>query len=205
MNIFQIRSKPHGIERLDVFIEENMVTIGWPGIGDLTGATKDEIRERLAKVYGYEDQSLATNLGSVNAFVNTMQAGDIVLMAEGDYVHIGIVGDYEYDESLENEGMCHKRSTVWKSTVRKSDLNEQIQSLLRNRTSITKFPHPFSIAGIDRYLGDNQLLFRVGSNEYSHQETTDLANKALVVLQSYLDDEEHKLTAAIEILRYLKE
>jgi predicted Mrr-cat superfamily restriction endonuclease len=204
MNIFQIRSKPHGIERLDVFIEENMVAIGWPGMGDLTGVTKDEIRERLAKVYGYEDQSLATNLGSVNAFVNTMQAGDIVLLAEGDYVHIGIVGDYEYDESLENEGMCHKRSTVWKSTVKKSDLNEEIQSLLRNRTSVTKFPHPFNIAGIDRYLGDNHVLFRISGGTFSDHNTTDLADKALNVLQGYLDDEEHKLMAAIEILRYLK-
>jgi predicted Mrr-cat superfamily restriction endonuclease len=179
------------------------VAIGWPGIGDLTGVEKDEIRERLARVYKYEDQSLATNLGSVNAFVHTMQAGDIVLIAEGDYVHIGIVGDYEYDESLEPEGMCHKRHCIWKSTVKKSDFNTEVQSLLRNRTSITKFPHPFSVAEIDRYLGENQVLFRV-NHATTQQGTVDLAGKALAVLQSYLDDEEHNLTAAIEILRYLK-
>jgi hypothetical protein len=50
MNIFQMRTLPHGIERFQQFINEQFVCIGWPGLGDLSSASKDELRERIATI-----------------------------------------------------------------------------------------------------------------------------------------------------------
>ncbi len=43
MNIFQIKTKPHGKERLNDFIQGEFIAIGWPGIGDLNGTSKSEV------------------------------------------------------------------------------------------------------------------------------------------------------------------
>src|SRR4051794_40585776 len=86
VNIFQMKSKPHGIERFNEFVGTkesgpSFIAIGWPGIGDLTNVSKDEIRERLEKKYNYQGQQLATYLGAVNAFVNTIKKEDLVLIS----------------------------------------------------------------------------------------------------------------------------
>ena len=115
MNIFQMKTKPHGVERLRQFVDEKFVCIGWPGIGNLQQVSKDEIRKRLEATYQSSGHKLGNMLGQVNCFVNAMQKGDLVLITEKDWVHIGIVGDYEYHQNYDNDvdGKCHMRSVQW--------------------------------------------------------------------------------------------
>lgn len=206
VNIFQMKSKPHGIERMNEFIginggEEAFVAIGWPGIGDLTNVSKDEIRERLEKKYNYQGQQLATYLGAVNAFVNTMKKDDLVLISNNlDQVFVFEVGDYEYVEDYDNNdyGMCHQRKAKLLKVLNKAELNPELQELLRNRGTITQFKYPFEKSGLDKWF-EPLVELDVNINE--------LVNKALNVLEKELlsKDSMTRITAAAEILRFAKE
>ncbi|PET75427.1 hypothetical protein CN514_04135 [Bacillus sp. AFS001701] len=207
VNIFQMKSKPHGTERFNEFVgtSENgpsFVAIGWPEIGDLTSVSKDEIRERLEKKYNYQGQQLATYLGAVNAFVNTMKKDDLVLISNHlDQVFVFQVGNYQYIEELDNDvdGMCHQREAELLIILNKADLNSELQELLRNRGTITQFKYPYERSGLKKWLEDPDEKPDVYLNE--------LVNKALGVLEKELlsEDSMTRVTAAAEILRYAKE
>lgn len=211
MNIFQVKSKPGNIERADEFVSERFVAIGWEKTGSLQGVDKEAIRAKLKDAYEYDGQSLLTNLGTVNTFVNTMEEGDVVLIANGDMVHIGIIGPYRWEPNYLNIYCAHMRPVEWKAQVRRNELNDEVRSLLRNGTSVTKFKHPFHVAEIDRYLG-LEPVSDIPSYESKESltskvvEQTDLAAKALKILEAQLNSENEQIAheAAKEILRYLK-
>lgn len=200
MNIFQIKTQPHGIERKEFFLNEGFVSIGYPNIGDLTNVDKDDIRERLHQEYGWESSQLGNHLGVVNAFVHTMEEGDIVLIVDNEWVHIGELGKYKYEEQYESEGMCHRRYVKWIDKVEKYKLNEHVKELLRNRSIVTKFKHPYDVADLESVLNRNvSLTANINIDE-------DIANKAIETLKNALnsEDEEIRVRAAIGILNYLK-
>ncbi|HWL23307.1 MAG TPA: hypothetical protein VNR38_06095 [Ureibacillus sp.] len=198
MNLFQLKSKPNGTERLPLFLKENFIAIGWPGIGNLTNVDSDEIEYRLAQAYkSYTGQTMAYHKGMVNAFVNTMQPLDIVMITEGDYVHIGQVGEYYYEEKYDNDidGMCHRRSVEWLATVERNHLNEKVREHLKNRATITKFKYPFALAEIEPYiLGQSDL-------NATNSPKGEIFEKAWDVLVKSLDseDEQTRVLAASAI------
>ncbi|WP_368895696.1 hypothetical protein [Priestia megaterium] len=208
VNIFQMKSKPHGIDRLHEFIfgikEDNFsfVAIGWPGIGDLTSVSKDEIRERLEKKYNYKGQQLATYLGAVNAFVNTVKKDDLILISNNlDQVYVLEVGEYRYVKNYDNDtdGMCHQREAKLLIVLNKADLNKELQELLRNRGTITQFKYPFEKSGLEKWLKPDDSTLNINLSE--------LVSKSLSVLEKELlsDDSMTRIKAATEILRYVKE
>ncbi|TKI45578.1 hypothetical protein [Bacillus mycoides] len=207
VNIFQMKSKPHKIERLNEFIgnpggEPSFVGIGWPEIGDLTNVSKDEIRDRLEKRYDYKGQQLGTYLGAVNTFVNTMKKGDLVLIANNlGQVFVFEVGDYRYVGKYDNQtdGLCHQREAKLLVVIDRANLNPEIQELLRNRGTITQFKYPFEKSGLEQWL-DPVEEPDVNLNE--------LVNKALNVLEKEMLAEDQdpliRIKAAAEILRFAK-
>lgn len=200
MNVFQMKSKPHGKERFRDFITDNFVCIGWPGIGNLENASKDEIRDRLTKAYNISGHKLGNNLGQVNSFVNTMQKGDLVLITDRDWAHLGIVGDYEYHENYDNDrdGMCHRRSVEWINRLPISDLEGSIQRLLINRNTISQYPDTLEASGIEKYLSKQPLMSKESTNKLDA-----LFNEALAILEEELksEDPDRRLKAATELLR----
>lgn len=205
-SLFQMKSKPHGHERLQQFLLEEYVCIGWPLIGDLTNVTKDELRERLAAQYKYEGQLLGNKLGSVSAFVHTMQEGDYVLIAEGELVHLGVVGEYEYDDDFDNDedGMCHRRSCKWLSTISRKDLNPEVQELLRHRGTITKFKHPLEMAELGKWIEDPTGIKLPAPSALSALIDRELLQRAVDVLRDalYSDNVERQERAAAALLQY---
>ncbi|GEL78662.1 hypothetical protein [Tenuibacillus multivorans] len=202
MKVFQIKSKPHGIDRENQFIHDKFICIGWPGIGDLTYSGREEIKEQLQKKYGYEGQKLGYCLGVVNAFVNTMTEGDIVLLSsnKNNLVHIGIVGPYRYEDKYDNndDGMCHQRDVNWVKVVDQNDLNSKIQELLRNRGTVTQFKYPYEMSELE------QLLY--GQKERQIKVNVKLEEKSLRILEEALesDNTDHQIKAAMAILQYTK-
>lgn len=205
VNIFQMKSKPHGNERLNEFVgtaktDPSFVGIGWPGIGNLTNVSKDEIRERLKKVYNYQGQQLATYLGAVNGFINIVKPDDIILCSNNlDQVFVFKVGDYRYVEEYDNDtdGMCHQRSAELLIILSKADLNTELQDLLRNRGTITQFKYPFKKSGLDKWLERDKSTINLN----------ELVSKSLLVLEKELlsEDSMIRIKAAAEILRYSTE
>lgn len=156
INLFQMKTKPSNQERASEFLTEGYVKIGWSKVRDMTNLTKEEIRTELANKYGYEGRSLSTNLGTLNTFTKVMKTGDVVLISHDSYVHIGIVGEY-FAKEIEKGKWDHRRSCDWKVMVKKDSLKEEVKSLLRNMTTVTKFPQPFVTSGIAEILGMKEV------------------------------------------------
>lgn len=204
MNIFMLRSKPHNIQRIDVFLKDKVVAIGWTPTGSLEGATKEEIREILTSL-GYEGQSLSTNLGMVNSFVRVMQENDLVVIRQGDIVHLGRVGPYKWREKYEDMYMAHTRSVEWITTIPFQELNASLQSLLKNIKTIARYPGTLEESGLNKYLSN-------GEGEPSETKTTienkeDLIANTIEILKDLSNnakDEKVRLEATKELLNYLK-
>ncbi len=200
MKIFQMKTKPHGNERFREFIGEKFVCIGWPGIGDLTQVSKDEIRDRLEKEYNKTGHKLGNALGQVNTFVNTMKTGDVVIIAEKDWAYYGIVGDYTYEPQYDNEqdGMCHRRSVEWIDRIQFSNLEGSIQRLINNRNTICEYPESIEESGLDEIIRKKPVISKENSTMLDN-----LFNEALKVLEEELKstDPDRRLKAATEFLR----
>lgn len=200
MNIFQMKTKPHGIERVREFIEGNFVCIGWPGIGNLEQTSKDEIRNRLEKTYGYTGHRLGNALGQVNTFINTMRTGDAVIIVERDRAYIGIVGDYTYEVEYDNtqDGMCHRRSVEWTDRILITNLESSIQKLISNRNTICQYPESIEESGLDKILGKKPSF-----NKEDSVKLDRLFREALTVLEEELKstDPDRRLKAAAELIR----
>ena len=100
-----VRPKPHGIDRLEQFIEHDIVAIGWPGVGDLTGVSKSDIRARIEANYDGSAHKLGQAVGQVDRFVNKIATDDYVLVPTGGDVYIGMVKS-GYSWRPEDAGDC---------------------------------------------------------------------------------------------------
>ena len=199
-NIFQVRAKPGGVNRVGDFVEKGFVAVGWTETGSLEGVNKERIRERLNQL-GYEGQQLANFLGTLNTFVNVMEEGDVVLVADGDVVHIGIVGPYEWREDLKSIRCAHYRKCDWKAVVKRTELNEDVQSLLRSGTTCTKFKYSYEHSGLDKYLKGEEKNEKM--DDFHQELEKETLMKARELLES--ENEQIRLEAVKEILHYLKD
>lgn len=202
-----LRSKPHKIERIGIFLRDKVVAIGWSATGNLSGATKEEIRDRLKNSFGYEGQSLSTNLGLVNSFVRVMKAGDLVLIREGSIVHIGKVGDYDWKDEYLDMHMAHTRSVEWISQVPFNELNASIQSLLKNIRTIARYPGTFDDSELGPYVNGTGNELEPELLEKRDTDKGKLMANTLEILKDLAHnatDESVRLEAAKEIMKYLK-
>lgn len=200
MNVFQMKTKPHDIEHIREFIDENFVCIGWPGIENLQQVNKDEIRDRLKKIYNVTGHRLGNMLGQVNCFVNTMRKGDIVLITERDWANIGVLGDYDYNLQYDNgqDGMCHRRNVEWITRIMIKDLDSSIRRLLSNRNIISQYPDTIEASGLKKYISSQSPVSKINSSKLE-----DLFLNALEVLEEELksSNPDRRLKAATELLR----
>ena len=203
MRVFMLRSKPHNIERINIFLEKSVVAIGWSETGDLTDASKEDIRKSLQSL-GYEGQSLLTNLGMVNSFINTMREGDIVLTREGEIVHIGRVGRYIWNNEYLDKYMAHTRPTKWLAHVPFNELNAEVQSLLKNIRTICKFKGDMEQSGLGNYIGEKgATISDITVNDKEKELLISNTFDVLKELMNNAEDETVRLEAAKELLKHL--
>ncbi|MEK4045677.1 hypothetical protein NSU18_18670 [Paenibacillus sp. FSL H8-0048] len=201
MELFQCKTYPLNVEdKFNEFVTGGFIAIGYPGLDDLCGLNKQEIRERLERVYHENPARTRYHLGMVNAFCNSMSPGDFVLIEDRNNgnVHVGVLGAYSFKGNLDDVGLSHQRSVDWKAVIPRSELTTELKEFIRNRPSITQFKHPIEVAKLERYL--NQQPATLGA------ETNELLSKALSILSEEMDskDTERKIRAAIALLQYLK-
>lgn len=179
--------------------------IGWARLGDLAGATRSNIKERLASVYGLAGHRLGKALGQVNAFVNMMQEGDVVPVREGEHIHIGVVGPYYYDSTFDDEtdAMCHRRDTQWLGFVKLEELNASVQRIMANMNTICRYPLPFEESGLGLYVGGYRPSPNLSRSTIDRSRLDSLVEEALKVLEAELrsEDPDRRLRAATELLR----
>lgn len=105
----------------NLFLNENVIAIGWGAVGDLSAIAPDReaFREKMSSTYPDKSkQSIATQNGQVFRFVHEVQIGDyVVFPSKSDrMINIGTIeGDYYYyPEAMEKLGeYVNRRKVKW--------------------------------------------------------------------------------------------
>ena len=176
-----VRPYPNGLYRTKDFLLQNIVAIGWPCIGDLTGKnTRDSIKHAVLSYYSYSSpQSLGQSAGNLYRFKEEMKADDYVLVPDGNLVYIGIINSpYKYESSVDSEveGYPHQRNVKWlhdkKAIPRKFITGRVFDSLKGQQTVFTT------------YHDDIDDIVKNKRHYFTQQTNIELKNEYLSRLQS---------------------
>lgn len=145
-NAWLVRPFPHGNKRLNEFKQNNIIAVGWPNIGDLTGKSREEIKTILSGApYSLEGLALGNAYATIDIFVNRMQKGDLVLVPDGDDIYFAaITSAYFLDSTVDNstDGYPHQRRIKWLSDTSRKDLSSALRSSLKvHRTTADLSKH----------------------------------------------------------------
>lgn len=118
--VWIVRAKPHGNVRIDEFLRDDLVALGWTNLGSLAGKNRAQIKSALRKFYPNDPRNLGVSASQLDTFVNRVVDGDglIVPHPDGETVYIGAFrGGYRYDKTkdTESKGYPHQRKVVWRS------------------------------------------------------------------------------------------
>lgn len=207
MSLFGVRIDGTRSGLIKSFLEDNYVCAGDPVAGDLETSGREDIRSRLAQSGAYEEQELEEALGSLDTFVNMMQDGDYVLIADEEWVYLGDLGDYFYDgreESVEG-GTAHRRGVTWLKSLPRTALNSAAQALLASEQEVTRYSGVLPAARMDLWLADSSAGDGEAVLSPARVDEATIAD-ALAVLKAALHspDAERRERAAAAILHYAK-
>jgi 5-methylcytosine-specific restriction enzyme B len=97
--------------------------IGWDALGDLSEIAEGEhvreaVRSLLEQEYPGDARTLSRKAGEIRDFIERMQAGDVIVAADGQRVlGVGrVTGPYRYEDT-EPTGAPHRRAVEWSSTA----------------------------------------------------------------------------------------
>nr|WP_154984078.1 hypothetical protein [Paenibacillus xylanexedens] len=207
MNLFYVQSIVGGVSKVKSFLEDNYIGIPWSALGDLEQASSEELCELLEQRYGIIADNSGDVLETIQLFADRMSDGDYVVIKDEDWMYVGDLGDYYYDDSIgtSEDLICHRRGVTWLGRVPLEDINEHMQSLLHEPNVIAQFKLPVKQARLDQALrGNGDAEESVGTALPRVEQST--IEAALQVLQDALlsKDEELRVQAAIAILQYAK-
>ncbi|MHA6530040.1 hypothetical protein [Paenibacillus sp. BAC0078] len=207
MKLFQLKTQPLCIERIQEFLQDNYVCIGYTGIGDLDNVDREEIRRRLVQSGAVQGRELEANLESLELFVHSMQDGDYVLVADEQWAYLGDLGDYFYDEASDNagDGRCHRRGVTWLKSVPIAELNHSVREWVAGEALVSQYTGPLPRANLDLWIAGLTAEGNMNGDKAGKVDDETLA-EALAVLKSalYSEDIERRERAAIAILQYAK-
>lgn len=141
-NAWVVRPKPHGYNRLEEFLNQEIVAIGWPELGDLSTYNKNDIRGYVKEQYDWNSYKVGQTVGQVNRFVNKFEDGDLVVVPSGGNIYIGdITSDYNFDETKapDDLGYPHQREVDWRfdgDAINRSSLPGQLHDSLKGRLTV---------------------------------------------------------------------
>ncbi|MBC9786271.1 hypothetical protein H1S01_17575 [Heliobacterium chlorum] len=157
------------------FQKQNIVAIGWPGIGDLTNLSQEDIRQKLGNPpYNYSSLELGNTYAIIDIFVNQMSIGDYVLVPHGHSIYFAkIESEYLFnkDEDNEDDGYPHQRKVTWLSErIPRSTLPDSLRNALkihRSAANLTKyFNEIFSMANGEEIPQKSNLTNELLKVEY---------------------------------------
>lgn len=158
-NAWLIRPYPHKQPRLSEFLDNEIIAVGWPCIGDLKGKSREELKETLSKPpYRYEGLILGNAYATIDIFVNQMKVGDLLLMPNGDDIYFGIISsDYYRDPSVDNDkdGYPHQRKAEWLKNTSRKELSKELRSSLKVHRTAANLSHHF--VEIDALIHDKEV------------------------------------------------
>lgn len=116
--VWLIRAGRNG-EYEELALDRGVSVIGWSKLGDVSSASREELKEAIRRVYGEErPQSLASQAGEVYRFIHDVREGDLVVLplrsSPGNVAVGRIAGDYVHrpDPEWEPDAM-NTREAEW--------------------------------------------------------------------------------------------
>lgn len=145
-----VRPLPHGTNRIQEFKSNNIIAVGWPLIGDLTGKSRSQIKLILqGQPYNYSSLKLGNAYATVDILVNQMSEGDLVLIPNNDDIYFGkIESNYVYDttKDSDDEGYPHQRKIKWlNGPVSRTQLPDALRSSLKVQRTTADLSKHYSI------------------------------------------------------------
>ncbi len=166
-NCWLFRPYPHSLNRLNNFIELNIIAVGWPGIGDLSASDRADIASRVKAKYG--DEGISSAVETLFAFKKAILIGDLIIVVpkanDSEMVAIGqITSDYVFNPKYDDYdiGYSHQRQITWieKRFIRK-DLPKKIAEKLAFRKTFIKLSQALSNDFLDFLKSKNYTITAV--------------------------------------------
>ncbi len=193
--IFVVRSKPNGQDKEEDFIDGTL-SVGWSEIGDLSGKSKEDIKEDFNRKW---DRAGRTELTQLYNFI-TIPIGSIVLTPSimAPEVHIfETTSGYTYVKERDDasgDGNPHQLSCKLLKTVQRGEFSDIVQRAFNaSRRAVTNFSKYYP--EIEGFLDGQEV-----SNNRSTDKYSDAAKDALMSLLNS-EDEEIKYKAALALLK----
>lgn len=88
--------------------------------------------------YGLAGDERSEGAQTIKLFADVMNDGDYVVMKDEDWMYVGDLGDYYYDDSIgtSDDFICHRRGVTWLGRVPLEDINEHMQNLLQEPNGV---------------------------------------------------------------------
>lgn len=163
-NGWLFRPYPHFLNRLNNFIELNVIAVGWPGIGDLSASNWSDIEYRVRAKYG--EEGLSSTVNTLSAFKEKILIGDIIIVVpklnDSEIVAIGqVTSDYFFNPKYDDYdiGYSHQRQVAWieKRFIRK-DLPKTLSEKLGFRKTFIKLSKTLSNSLVDFLKSKNYTI-----------------------------------------------
>lgn len=148
-NAWMVRPYPSE-DRMQEFLDQEIIAIGWAELGDMTGKTAEELDSELRAAYGWSGPKLGFPKAAFKILVNQMEIGDWILTPYGEDIHLAQVeSGYLYQAADEAAGYPHQRRVKWLNCVSRDDLSEDLRNSLKARnTAANLTKHAEEIAAL---------------------------------------------------------
>lgn len=205
-NLWLFRCLPEGINRINEFLKEDMIAIGWKKLGDLSNKDKDSLISELL-TYGYSTSNVT--VGVLNYFVNYINIGDIAIIPDDDKIYlVRIESDYIFDSSKVNAGYAHQRKVTFlnkNNPINRQDLPSDIQKSLGARNTIANLSHRMDLLKQFIEKGESRETVDYEVCELK-DELNSLLPKAIENLKNDIesDDPIRRFNASIEVIKLIQ-
>jgi len=189
MSLWLVRAGRHG-EQEQGALENNVITIGWNELPDLSNIKN---REELAELYTEihptaKKPQAASGVGQVWRFVHQIRKGDLVALPlkTQSTISIGIVeGEYEYKKLTDN--IRHIRRVKWLKGIPRSSFEKDI---------LYSFGSLLTVCQIERNDAENRIKKLLQKGEITEEGLkTDITEEAIEI-EEYAKDEITKYIGA---------
>lgn len=156
MKLWLVRANPEGQSRINEFLAENIIAIGWKQVPSMVGRTKEQIKDTLLHHTTYGTGDINLKLGMLNHFANNMAVGDLCVVPDGDTIYVAkIAGDYTYVPDKVTSGYPHQRKVIWLETqIQRDNLPEALRKSLRTQVTVANFSHHLNV--FTAFLGQSE-------------------------------------------------
>lgn len=136
-----VRPSPDRTDRMEEFLREELIAIGWPHLPALDQIPQDQLFSKLqAGSPGVSKRTLKMQQNMIIRFSSEMKIGDLVVVPYGKLIYFArIKGDYHYRHQAVKDGYPHQRKVEWllaKKGFPRVDLDTTLRGALRPQLTL---------------------------------------------------------------------